>query len=142
MGPLLRPPGLGVGVGHIQLLDLHLHRGPAGRAQQALQLLGTKVEPAGPQAQPLGIHHRDRAAALDQPPQPPGGHGNHRLGQVDPHGQPGRAGQAGRRNQDGAAAAGHIEHAHPLADARQGQQPLCDLVEEPRLVCQGRATRP
>src|SRR4030095_13809956 len=25
----------------------------------------------------------------------------------------------------------HIEHAHPLADARQGQQPLRDLVEAP-----------
>jgi hypothetical protein len=96
------------------------------------------VEPAGPQAQPLGIHHRDRSPALVRPLQLPGGHGDHRLSQVDPDGQPGRAGYAGRLDQDGAAAAGHIEHAHPLADAHQGQQPLCDLVEEPHLVIAGR----
>ena len=42
-----------------------------------------------------------------------------------------------RLDQDGAGAAGHIQHAHPLADARQGQQPLCYLVEEPNLVIAG-----
>ena len=31
MGPLLRPPGLGVGVDHVQPLDPHLHRARAGR---------------------------------------------------------------------------------------------------------------
>ena len=72
-----------------------------------------------------------------QPLQLPGGDGSHWLGQVDPDGQPGGAGQAGRRDQDGAAAAGHIQHPHPLADARQGQQPLCHVVEEPHLVIAG-----
>jgi hypothetical protein len=95
------------------------------------------VEPACPEAQPLGIHHRDRPAALIQPLQMPGGHRGHRLGQVDPDGQAGWAGQAGRLDQDGAAAAGHVEHPHAVTDAGKGQQPPCHLVEEPHLVIAG-----
>jgi hypothetical protein len=65
------------------------------------------------------------------------GHGDHWLGQVDTGREPGWADQAGRLDQDSAGAAGHIDHAHALGDTSQGEQPLCDLVEESHLVITG-----
>jgi hypothetical protein len=62
------------------------------------------------------------------------GHRRHRLGQVDPHRQAGRADQARCRDQDSAGATSHIEHPHAVTDTGQGQQPPRHLVEEADLV--------
>jgi hypothetical protein len=120
-----------------QKLPPAAHRGGLVVEQVDRRCAADDIEPAGPQAQPLGIHHRHRPPALAQLPQLPGGHRGPRLGQVDPNRQTGRADRAGRLDQDSTGAAGHIEDAHAVADAGQGQQPLGHLVEEPNLVIAG-----